>query len=125
MPFPKDTGYRTKRQMAKAAYRTSRPRAREAAYDRDGGRCIFPDCRRPVDLASEDPYRLANGHELRSRAQGGSPTDEANVVTTCFACHMGLHTPVGGKTARIDGTDIAALRFYRKVAHEWLEVTSG
>lgn len=123
--FPKDTGYRTKRQRAKAAYKTDRPDARAAAFTRDGGRCVFPDCRKAVELDTCDPYRLANGHELLSRAQGGSPTDEHNIVTTCFDCHMAMHTPVGGKTARIDGTTLGArgpLRFYRKRQQTWSEV---
>lgn len=124
--FPKATGYRTKRARAKSAYKADRPAARESAFDRDGGRCIFPDCRKMLALDACDPYRLANGHELLSRAQGGSPVDVDNIVITCGDCHMALHTPVGGKTARIDGTTLGArgpLRFYRKRQQQWIEVS--
>lgn len=125
MPFPKRSGYRTRRQLAKAAYSSERPAVRAAAHELDGGRCVFPDCLDVVLLDSDNPHRLCNAHELRSRAQGGSPTDLDNVVSTCFECHMAMHTPVGGKTARIEagpGGRQGPLVFWRKRDGEWIQV---
>lgn len=96
-------GYKTKRQMLKAKYRVVRPVVRQQAYDRDGGRCVWPTCCRVVQLEADDPYQLANAHELRPRSLGGDPLDVNQVVTTCWTCHMGLHPQVGGKTKRISG----------------------
>lgn len=118
--------YQTGRQRRQARYRAQRPATRLKVWLRDGGRCIWPTCRRVVMLDTDNPYLLANIHELVNRSQGGDPCDADGCVTLCAECHMALSTPVGGRKKRIDGTSVTGspLRFFerRTTREEWREV---
>ena len=84
---------------------------------KDGGRCVFPNCRKEVTLKS------AHMHEVVWRSQGGDPLDLDNVVTTCATCHMGIHPKVGGVTKEVTGSRSAGLRFREKRADgSWADV---
>lgn len=125
LKFPKEKG-KTRRQQRKATYARDRKLVRAAAHVLDDGRCIWPTCRRVVQLRADDPYLLANAHELVYRSKLGSATDLTNVVTLCHTCHMDLHTPVGGKKKRMTGTSRATLRFFEKRSTgDWVEVGLG
>lgn len=122
--FPK-TQRKSRREQRKAAYPKARKAAREAAYEKDGGRCIWPTCKQFVSLESDNPYLLANGHELVARSQLGDPTDVTNVVILCWSCHMDLHTPIGGKKKRIIGARRGELVFEEKQFTGWVVVGLG
>lgn len=102
--IPKTSPHKTKRQLKQAHYRAHRSTARAEAYRLDGGRCVWPTCRRFVVLDGDDPFRLANAHELNGGRAKVDPCDVAQVVTTCFECHMHMHPRIGGKKKRIDAT---------------------
>lgn len=94
---------------------------------RDGGRCIWPTCRKPLtedpDKASS-PWSVAHGHELVNRSQGGDPLNVDEVVTVCAACHHDLHVRLGGKRKRIIGDTVpGGLRFEERLRGDvWKEV---
>lgn len=117
--FPKKK-YKTDRQRRKAEYRKERPEVREEAHRLDGGRCVFPTCRRWVSLAD------AHIHETTFRSAMGDPTDINIAVTTCWECHNHCHVRVGGKLKRIEGSRSEGLRFFARKhgGDEWREVFS-
>lgn len=113
------SGYKSRRQVKAARYRKLRPETREATWNADGQRCIFPTCQRSVSLAD------AHIHEIKFRSEFGDPLDIDNTVTTCGECHGHIHVRVGGKLKRIEGSRASGIRFYER-AHgrdEWKEVT--
>ena len=55
-------------------------RARRAALDRDGWRCV--ECGHPGALEV---------HHVVPLDQGGAPLDLANLQTLCRGCHIGAH----------------------------------
>jgi hypothetical protein len=116
--FPKKK-YRTDRERRKAEYRKERPDVRAEAHKLDHGRCVFPTCRRAVDLG------FAHIHETEFRSAGGDPTDINIAVTTCGECHNECHVRVGGKLKRIEGSRSEGLRFFhrKRGGDEWREVS--
>ena len=55
-------------------------RARRAAFERDGFRCLR--CGRPGRLEA---------HHVRPLERGGEPYDLANIETRCRGCHIDAH----------------------------------
>lgn len=110
--------YQTGRERRRAEYRVERPKTREAAWEHDGGRCVFPTCRRFVTLAA------AHIHEVIFRSRGGSAIDVNNTVTTCGECHGHVHGRVGGALKRIERTEAGGLRFFERITGKspWIEV---
>ncbi len=114
---PKTT---SRRQEKASAYRGGRQPAREKAFTRDRGRCVWPTCRRPLSL------EMAHEHELLGGRSKVSAVDPNMMVTVCAQCHSDLHVKIGGKRKRIDGTVAGAegpLRFFERQHDEWIEVT--
>lgn len=132
LAFPKRTAYsgpgrkiksektKTRREQKTARYRKLRPETREAAWEADSHRCIFPTCRRSLTLSQ------AHAHEVVFRSKQGDPCDINIVATTCEECHGHIHVRVGGKLKRIEGSRASGFRFYKRAHHrdEWKEVTA-
>jgi len=114
--FPKDDGRPTRREQAAADYKTKRPEVRAEAHRLDGGRCVWPTCRRVVSL------EFAHEHEVQWRSHGGDPLNLNIVVTTCPRCHQDIHPRVGGVRKKMTGSRTAGFRFYERDGEDWREV---
>jgi hypothetical protein len=78
---------RKKRQFAKA-----RKSCRAARYAKDGECCV--ECGKHLVLNPSDArheFEIANVHEVKSRARGGSATDVSNTKLLCCRCHEEAH----------------------------------
>lgn len=113
-PQPKRK-YRSERAEKRARYRRLRPITRVLAWEEDGGRCVFPTCRRLV------PIQCAHMHEPQGRAVD-DPCDIDTVVTVCADCHAEMHVRVGGKRKSIQGSRSGGLHFYQRSKTGWDEV---
>jgi hypothetical protein len=101
----------------------TRAEVRRDAWTRSQGRCVWPTCRRVLQLETDNPFVLVNAHELKRRSAGGDPCDPHNVVCVCWRCHMDMHPRVGGKLKRIIGVDaFGPLDCYERTGQTWTKV---
>lgn len=119
--FPKPSAS-TGRAKRRSVYRRRRPATRAAAFALDGGKCVWPTCRRPLELETDNEFRLAHEHEIVSRSLGGDPLDVDGIISLCWRCHGECHPRVGGKRKRIEGSRHEGLRFWERVQGRWQEV---
>lgn len=94
-----------KRRMLKAQYRTLRPDVRRDTWARDGMRCRA--CRKLVRLSTDDPFALANIHEMHGgvlRAEEAIDVTLKSTVTYCHACHMSIEQHKGLVERVMDAT---------------------
>jgi 5-methylcytosine-specific restriction endonuclease McrA len=110
--------YATRRQRRRETYAKARPVVRERAWQRFGGRCVFPTCRVGLTLDA------MHGHEVTFRSAGGDATDLDEVVPACATCHGHIHVRVGGKLKRITHREDGGLDFYARPTgnDEWRKV---
>lgn len=77
----------SRRSQLKAKYRVLRPVVRADTYARDGGRCRC--CFRTLHLQSNDPYMLANIHEVEgARSESAIDVSLRLTLTLCMECHI-------------------------------------
>ena len=89
-PLWKETT-RARKQRERAEMRVEVQRLRELRrriYARDGGRCRATG--KPVDLTTDNPWRLAHVHHVVFRSVGGT-NDTGNLVTLCADAHDLIH----------------------------------
>jgi 5-methylcytosine-specific restriction endonuclease McrA len=81
----------TAKRKAAADHQAAERAIRAAVWGRDKGRCRA--CQIPVELRSDNPFRLMHAHHLVFRSAGGG--DELdNRLSLCGKCHDDVHRHV-------------------------------
>lgn len=78
----------SRRTQLKTKYKVLRPQVRRDTWTRDGRRCRA--CRKLVQLLSDDPWQLANIHEITGGAARKTEAIDITLrstITLCKTCH--------------------------------------